>query len=53
MPFICLLSPVFCYVLSTHSAAWFGGYQIGFELLLYNALLTWLGLWLSSLHIGK
>ena len=49
VPLICALSPVICYVLSTHSAAWFGGYQIGFELLLYNALLTWLGLWLSSL----
>ena len=49
MPFICALSPVFCYILSTYSAAWFGGYQIGFELLLYNAAFTWLGLWLSSL----
>ena len=49
VPFICALSPVFCYVLSTYSTVWFGGYKIGFELLLYNAAFTWLGLWLSSL----
>ena len=53
VPLICLLSPVICYVLSTHSAAWFGGYRIGFELLLINAALTWLGLWLSGLGRQK
>ena len=51
VPLICLLSPVFCYVLSVHSAAWFGGYRIGFELLLYNALFTFAGLLLSSLGL--
>ena len=49
VPVVCALSPVVCYVLATHSAAWFGGYRIGFELLLYNALITWLGLFLSGL----
>ena len=54
VPFICALSPVLCYVLSAHSEAWFGGYRIGFELLLINAALTWLGLWLSGLGLrGK
>ena len=51
VPVICAFSPVICYILAQNSAAWFGGYQIGFELLLYNALLTWLGLWLCG--IGK
>ena len=51
VPLICLLSPVLCYVLSTHSAAWFGGYRIGFELLLINAALTWAGLWISGLGL--
>ena len=51
VPVICVLSPVLCYILSTHSAAWLGGYQIGFELLLINAGLTWLGLWLCG--VGK
>ena len=53
VPFICVLAPVLCYVLATHSEAWFGGYRIGFELLLLNATLTWLGLWLSGTGLQK
>ena len=53
VPVICLLSPVLCYILSAHSAEWLGGYRIGFELLLINAGLTWLGLWLSGTGLGK
>ena len=45
VPFICIVSPLLCLLLATHSEAWFGGYQVGFELLLYNAALTMLGLW--------
>ncbi len=51
VPLICALSPVVCYVLSANSAAWFGGYKIGFELLLYTALITWTGLWLSGIGL--
>ena len=53
VPVICLLAPVLCYVLAAHSEAWFGGYRIGFELLLINAALTWLGLWLSGTGLQK
>ena len=45
---ICLASPVLCYFLSQHAASWFGGYQIGIELLLINGILTFLGLWAIS-----
>jgi Na+/proline symporter len=45
---ICLLSPVICYFLSQHSKDWFGGYQIGIELLLINGFLTFLGLLIIS-----
>lgn len=45
---VCLLAPVICFVLSRNAAAWFGGYQIGFELLLINGLLTFAGLWILS-----
>jgi Na+/proline symporter len=41
---LCLLTPVVCWVVSQHSAAWLGGYQIGIELLLLNGLLTFGGL---------
>ncbi len=50
IPFIMLLSPVICLILSSHSEEWFGGYRIGFELLLINCALTMTGLFLSSLR---
>lgn len=48
VPFICLLSPVICWVLAQNSAAWFGGYQFGFELLAVNGLITFTGLYVIS-----
>jgi SSS family transporter len=45
---VCLVAPVICYILSRNAAAWFGGYQIGIELLLINGLITFSGLWLLS-----
>ena len=53
VPWICLLAPLCCYILSAHSAEWLGGYRIGFELLLINAGLTWLGLLLSGIGVQK
>lgn len=46
VPYIALLSPVICYVLSSQSVIWFNGYKFGFELLILNGLLTYFGLWL-------
>ena len=48
VPIVVLASPIFCYVLQSHSEAWFGGWQISFELLIINAAVTALGLWLIS-----
>ncbi|MBL7813138.1 MAG: sodium:solute symporter [Bacteroidetes bacterium] len=42
----CLLSPALCWILSANSAEWLGGYKFGFELLIVNGSLTFLGLWL-------
>jgi SSS family transporter len=50
---VCIASPVLCYFLSKHAAAWFGGYQIGFELLLINGLLTFIFLFLLSKKQAK
>ena len=44
VPVVAILSPAICYILQSNSEAWFGGYQISFELLLMNALFTALGL---------
>jgi Na+/proline symporter len=49
IPFICVLSPLLCYLLSRYSATLLGGYQIGYELLLINGGLTALGLYLASI----
>jgi SSS family transporter len=45
VPFVCILSPAVCYLLSRHSSAWFSGYQFGFELLALNGLITFCGLY--------
>lgn len=44
VPFVCLLSPIICYVLSYYSQTLFNGYQIGLEVLLINGVITFLGL---------
>ena len=44
VPLVALAAPALSFVLQKNSEAWFGGYQISFELLLINALLTALGL---------
>ena len=46
--FVCIVAPALCYYLSDHVVLWFNGYQIGFELLLINALITFIGLWTIS-----
>lgn len=51
VPVICIVSPIICLVLNLNSQEWFSGYKMGYELLLYNAAITALGLWLSG--IGK
>ncbi|KAA3436451.1 sodium:solute symporter [Rufibacter hautae] len=48
VPVIGVMSPVLTYVISAHSQEWFWGYQFGFEVLLLNGLLMFLGLWLVS-----
>ena len=45
VPLVCCVSPLLCFVLQQNSAAWFHGYKIGFELLILNGLLTFIGLW--------
>ena len=48
VPLICILSPLICYYINLHSTAWFNGYQLGFEVLVLNGLLTFLGLLMIS-----
>jgi Na+/proline symporter len=50
---LCVLAPVCCFFISRYSAVWFGGFQIGIELLLLNGILTFLGLWALSRPAGR
>ncbi len=47
-PIVCIVAPIICYGIQTNSAAIFGNYQIGIEMLIVNGILTFLGLWLIS-----
>lgn len=42
VPIICLMSPIICYVLDRFVIQAYTGYQIGYELIVYNAAITWL-----------
>jgi Na+/proline symporter len=48
VPYVCLLSPIVCYIINRNSEAWLGGYKFGFEILILNGFLTFLGLLLLS-----
>lgn len=50
VPLVAVISPVLCYIMKMYSAQWFGGYQLGFELLPLNGLFTFLGLLLISVR---
>ena len=47
-PAIAIFSPLACFFLSKYSVELFNGYKFGFELLLLNGLLTFLGLYIFS-----
>jgi Na+/proline symporter len=45
---VCLLAPAICYALGKAAPSLFNEYQIGFEMLLINGMLTFFGLWILS-----
>ena len=49
VPYICIVSPLLCYLLDL-IALHLWGYRFGYELLMLNGLLTFAGLWVSSLR---
>lgn len=48
IPFVAILSPLFCYVLSMFSQQLMWGYTFGFELIIVNGLFTFVGLLIFS-----
>ncbi len=53
VPYIAVVSPVLCYILSANSATLLNGYKFGFELLIVNGLLTFMGLLLIRKKVHK
>lgn len=47
-PLVCIAAPILTYILNQNSEAWFGGYKIGFERLMLNGVLVFIGLWFIS-----
>lgn len=52
-PVIALFSPLVCFFLSKYSVQLFNGYKFGFELLLVNGFLTFMGLLIFSRRSGS
>lgn len=47
VPYICIASPLLCYAIDTATVATVG-YKFGYELLMLNGAITFLGLWLAG-----
>lgn len=43
IPLVSIVSPVLCFILQKNSETWFNGYSFSYELLICNALFTFLG----------
>ena len=48
-PIICFVSPILSYIINIYSESLLFGYRFGFEILLLNGLITFVGLFLISL----
>ncbi|MBK8551015.1 MAG: sodium:solute symporter [Ignavibacteria bacterium] len=53
VPVVCLIAPVLSYLLDSNSVKWLNGYKFGFEILLLNGLITFIGLWLIKRESEK
>ncbi|MDG1476870.1 MAG: sodium:solute symporter, partial [Vicingaceae bacterium] len=53
VPIICVVSPIICFVLNSFSETIFNGYKFGFEILILNGLLTFVGLYFISFSRKK
>ncbi|WP_321333652.1 sodium:solute symporter [uncultured Bacteroides sp.] len=44
IPLVAIASPLLCFILQKNSESWFNGYAFSYELLIFNALFTFIGL---------
>lgn len=52
LPVVCLLSPVISYIINCNSEQWLWGYRFGFEILLLNGLICFVGLGMIKVKSG-
>jgi len=50
VPVVAIVSPIICYILNVYSEDFLAGYKFGFELLILNGLITFIGLWLIRIR---
>jgi Na+/proline symporter len=48
VPCIAVAAPLLCWLIDANQKRWFGGWELGLELLVLNGALTFAGLWLVS-----
>ena len=48
VPYICIASPIICFMLDKFQKQLFGSFELGLELLIINGLLTFIGLFIIS-----
>ena len=47
-PAVCIMAPIICFIIDKNSEKIISGFKFGPEMLLWNGLLTYIGLWLIS-----
>jgi len=53
VPLVCIIAPILTYYINDNSELWFNGYKFGFERLIINGLITFIGLWLLTDYKAK
>lgn len=48
VPLVCVLSPAIAYFINENAPVWWDGYKFGFEMVVVNGFITFIGLWLIS-----
>lgn len=46
VPIVCILSPIFCLIINKYSKSLLYGYEFGYEILILNGILTFIGLYM-------
>ena len=52
IPVVAIAAPLLCFVIDRNSVAWFNGYQFSYEILIMNAVFTFIGLCLIKMDNG-